>query len=138
MDVAPYDVDDPDANLNRVTASILEASFRVHSALGPGLLEKAYRIFLVKALRRKGHRVEEERYVDAVFEGDVVERAFRLDLLVDDLVVVELKAISEVNEVHLAQLMTYLRLARKPVGLLLNFNTPRLRKGIYRRVCTEV
>ena len=118
----------------RTTHSILSAAYRVHSRLGPGLLEKPYRECLRYELGRMGAKVECEKILPVVYEGITIELGYRIDMLVDDVVIVEIKSVESILPVHEAQLLTYLRLGRKRVGLLLNFNVVRLREGIRRRV----
>jgi GxxExxY protein len=120
-----------------LTQSILAAAIRVQDALGPGLLEKPYRLCLAQALRQAGHRVILEVSLAIAYEGLVVPDAYRLDLLVDDTVIVEAKAVEALDPMHRAQLLTYLRLAGKEVGLLLNFWARPLKdRGIQRLVLT--
>ena len=107
---------------------------RVHSALGPDLLENAYRACLAHELRRNGLRVQAEVFLPVHYEGITVDLGYRIDLLVEDQVVVELKAAETVLPVHKAQLLSYLRLSDKRVGLLINFHADRLKNGINRIV----
>lgn len=117
------------------THAIIGAALHIHDRLGPGLLETAYRRILVHELRRCGHTVEEEVWVDLTWAGDlVVPRAYRLDLVVDHTVVVEVKATRGTHPVCVRQMLTYLELTGLPVGLLLNFGERRLRDGIRRFV----
>ena len=121
-----------------LTKSILAAAIRVQDTLGPGLLEKPYRHCLAHALRQAGHRVTMEASLAIAFDGLLVPDAYRLDLLVDDTVIVEAKAVEKLGPMHQAQLLTYLRLARKEVGLLLNFWARPLKDGgIQRLILTE-
>jgi GxxExxY protein len=125
----------PHADLTR---SILSAAFHVQDALGPGLLEKPYQLCLAHTLRRAGHQVVAEAALNLAFEGLIVPDAYRLDLLVDDTVVLEVKAVDKLNALHQAQLLTYLRLSGKQIGLLLNFWTRPLKAGgIQRLVLTD-
>jgi GxxExxY protein len=121
-------------SLNAVTSGILDAAFKVHSALGPGLLESAYEACLTHALRKRGFAVETQVALPVVFDGVELELGYRIDLLVGNEVLVELKAVEAVLPVHRAQLLSYLRLSGKPVGLLLNFHVERLKDGIIRIV----
>lgn len=121
-----------------LTKSILGAAIRVQDVLGPGLLERPYKACLAHALRKAGHRVVTEVALDITFEELLVPEAYRLDLLVDDTVIVEAKAIEKLDTMHQAQLLTYLRLARKEIGLLLNFWARPLKEGgIQRLVLTS-
>ena len=116
------------------TEKIIGGALEVHRALGPGLLESAYRTCLVHELRSSGMAIETEVPILVTFKGARVDAAYRADVVVDDTVVVEIKAVEKLLPVHEAQLLTYLKLSRKRVGLLLNFNVPRLSSGIRRLV----
>ena len=116
----------------QITGQIIQGALRVHSTLGPGLLEHAYRVCLVHELRKSGLRVQTEVPVPIVYDGVVIDTGFRLDLLVEELVVVELKTVSNLNEIHGAQLLSHLRLCKKATGLLINFHVARLRDGLKR------
>jgi GxxExxY protein len=118
----------------KTTHCILGAAYRVHSRLGPGLLERPHHVCLRHELERMGTQVESEKILPVVYEGIVIEMGYRLDMLVDQSVIVEVKSVESLLPVHEAQLLTYLRLSGKRVGLLLNFNVVRLREGIRRRV----
>jgi GxxExxY protein len=117
-----------------LTREIIGAAIEVHRRLGPGLLESAYRRCLVHELRLRDVSVASEVPIDLEYRGLVVPASYRVDLLVADRVVVELKAVETVSPIHEAQLLTYLRLANRKTGLLLNFNVKRLTEGIIRRV----
>ena len=122
-------------DINGLTSRIIGAAMRVHSELGPGLLESVYQKCMEQELREAGLTVGAEVIVPLRYRGKcLIEDAFRIDLLVEDLVVVELKAVDEVKAVHKKQLLTYLKLAGKPVGLLINFNSVLLKDGIERLV----
>lgn len=116
------------------TRAILNAAFHVHSILGPGLLESAYEGCLEHVLVKRGHTVVRQVVAPLVFEDLVIDRGYRLDLLVDREVVIEVKAVDRVLPLHSAQLLTYLKLTGLQVGLLLNFNVLRLKDGIVRRI----
>lgn len=107
---------------------------KVHSALGPGLLESVYETCLAHELRKMGRRCETQVLVPVEYDGIRLEAGYRLDLLVEDLVIVELKAVDNVNPVCHAQLISYLKLSDKSLGLLINFNVVHLRDGIKRFV----
>lgn len=115
-----------------LTGEILDAAIEVHRLLGPGLLESTYRTCLAKELRLRGMRVETERAVPLLYKGEALDCSFRIDLTVNDLVIVELKAVERLLPIHDAQLLTYLKLCGMRVGLLMNFNATRLLGG-YRR-----
>ena len=118
----------------RVTEEIIGAAIRVHDQLGPGLLESAYEACLSHELVKRGLAIQRQVAVPLVYDGLCLDSGFRIDLLVEGEVVVELKSIDKILSIHQAQLLTYLRLARKKVGLLINFNVCRLTDGIMRRV----
>jgi GxxExxY protein len=120
--------------INQITHEILDSAYKVHTALGPGLLESAYKACLAYELRKKGLKVEEEKPIPLIYEEVKLDCGYRLDLLVEDAVVVELKTLDAFTDVHFAQILTYLRFADKKVGLLINFNVKRLRDGIKRFV----
>ena len=117
-----------------LTNRIIRAALRVHSQLGPGLLESVYETCLAYELNKAGLTVERQKSLPVVY-GDIrLESGFRLDLLVEDAVIVELKAVEELAPIHGAQLLTYLKLSGYHVGLLINFNVEHLRRGIRRIV----
>jgi GxxExxY protein len=117
---------------NQITNEILDSAYKVHSALGPGLLESAYKACLVYELRKKGLNVEEEKPLPLVYEEIRLDCGYRIDLLVEHQVIVELKTVEAFTDVHTAQVLTYLRLSEKEIGLLLNFYTKSLKNGIKR------
>jgi GxxExxY protein len=120
------------SRLNSLTHLIIEAAIHVHRVFGPGLLESIYRACLIYELRKRGLHVVIEQPVPIVYDGVVVEGAYRLDLLVEETIVVEVKSVETILLVHRAQVLSYLRLTGKPVGLLINFNVPVLFKGVKR------
>ncbi len=109
-----------------VTHDIIGAAIEVHQRLGPGLLESAYRRCLFFELAERGRRVQDEVTLDLEYEGHRVPCCYRLDLLVDDVVIVEAKAVDPLHPIHKAQLMTYLHLSGRRVGLLFNFKSSRV------------
>lgn len=117
-----------------VTNHILAAAYSVHTHLGPGLLESSYKACLVHELSGAGLACEVEKLLPVKYRGIHVDLGYRLDLLVENAVVVEIKAVQSILPVHEAQLPSYLRLSGKRVGLLINFNVARLRQGIRRRI----
>ncbi len=117
---------------NQISGSIVNAAIKVHTALGPGLLESVYESCLVYELRSSHLHVEQQVYLPIIYREVRLENALRLDVLVNETVVVEIKAVESVLPVHCAQLLSYLRLSNKPVGLLLNFNVAHMRGGIKR------
>ena len=113
---------------------VIGAAIEVHPQLGPGLLESAYQACLAHELSLRGILFVSQLDLPLTYKGVQLDVGYRIDLLVDDKVIVELKAVEKVLPIHEAQLLTYLRLLRKPVGLLLNFSVPVLKDGIIRRV----
>ena len=122
------------AQLNTISSAVIGAAIEVHRVLGPGLLESAYEECLCKELTIRGVPFERQRLLPVEYKGIHVDCGYRLDLLVQELVVVELKAIDELLPVHDAQLMTYLKLGGWHLGLLINFNVDVLKHGIHRRI----
>ena len=118
--------------LNEITHEIIDSAYKVHSALGPGLLESAYKACLAYELRKKGLKVEVEKPVPIIYEEIKLDCGYRMDLLVEDQVTVELKTVDAFNAVHFAQVLTHLRFGEKKVGLLINFNVKSLKDGIKR------
>jgi GxxExxY protein len=121
-------------NLNDISGAVVDAAMKVHTALGPGLLESAYEGCLAHELRKRGHRVGVQVGLPVVYDGEQIDVGYRIDLLVDETVVVELKAVDKLAPIHEAQLLTYLRLSGKKIGLLINFNVVHLKDGIKRMV----
>jgi GxxExxY protein len=119
----------------QVAHTILSSAYRVHSKLGPGLLERSYRVCLCYELHRLNLTVETEKLLPVEYDGLTIDMLYRVDLVVDNLVLVAVKAVETILPVHEAQLLTYLRLSGKRVGLLINFNVAHLKDGIRRRVC---
>ena len=117
---------------SQITQAIIGAAIRVQSALGPGLLEDVYKLCLAHALRTDGHKVLREVFVDIEWEGLLVEKAYRMDQVVDDRVVVEAKTVEKLVDAHFAQVNSQLRFSGFEVGLLLNFRQWPLKEGIRR------
>ena len=120
--------------LDALARQVVDAAFTVHKTLGPGLLESAYEVCLGIELNRRGINFESQLPLSIVYEDITVESAFRLDILVEDRLIVELKAVERLLPIHEAQLLTYLRLSQRRLGLLINFNTPLIKDGIKRLV----
>jgi GxxExxY protein len=119
--------------LNKLSSLIIKAAINVHKELGPGLLESVYQSCMVIELRSMGIKVLPEVALPIFYRGQRVhEEGFRLDLLVEDTIIVELKSVDKVQDIHKKQLLTYLRLAKMPLGLLINFNEAMLKDGITR------
>ena len=123
-----------DSNLERVAAVVVDASYHVHRALGPGLLESVYESVLAGALPKRGLRVERQKPVTFEFDGMRFEEGLRLDLLVNGILIVELKSVERLVPVHFKQLLTYLRLLELPLGLLINFGAATFKQGCRRIV----
>jgi GxxExxY protein len=115
-----------------LTRDVIGAAIEVHRALGPGLLEATYEACLAHELRLRKHVVLRQRRLPVIYKDLVVKDAFRVDLMVDDLVVVEIKSIEEFADIHFSQVATYLEFSEKPVGLLINFNVRMLIHGLRR------
>lgn len=121
-------------DVNKITGQIIDAAMKVHSVLGPGLLEGAYEACMLHELTRRRFNVKNQILLPVEYDGTLIDAGYRLDLLVEDLVVVELKAVEKLAPIHEAQLLTYLKLSKKNVGLLLNFNVVQMKDGIRRMV----
>lgn len=115
-----------------VASEVLNAAFRVHTNLGPGLLESVYERCLCHELRKAGLAYEVQLVLPINYDGELIDGGLRLDLVVEDQVIVELKAVERLLPIHEAQALTYLKLTGKRLALLLNFNTERLKEGIKR------
>jgi GxxExxY protein len=113
---------------------VIGAAIKVHSAMGPGLFEEVYKVCLKHELTKAGLKVLSEVAIPVVYDGRKLDIGYKADLIVQDTLIVELKSVCELAPVHRAQLLTYLRIAHKQVGLLLNFNTAHMRDGIMRMV----
>jgi len=121
-------------DLNAVSGAIVDAAYNVHVQLGPGLLESVYEIVLAKELEEKGFLVERQKPIPIEYKGRRFDEGFRADLVVNNAVIVELKSVEQMNAVHPKQLLTYLRLSQKRLGLLINFGAATLKDGIKRIV----
>ena len=117
---------------DRVASQVVDAAYKIHSNLGPGLLETVYEACFVHELNRRGLKFERQVVLPVVYEGMRLDAGLRLDLIVENCVVVELKAVEQTQPVHAAQVLTYLKIAGKRLGLLINFNVPVIRDGIQR------
>jgi GxxExxY protein len=119
---------------NELAKEIVDAAYRIHTTLGPGLLETVYGLTLAWELEKRGLRVARQPEVPVVYQGTRIEAGFRADLIVEDKVIVEVKSVEALAPVHKKQLLTYLRLADKRLGLLINFNVALIKDGITRIV----
>ena len=120
--------------LNKITHEIIAAAIRVHSHLGPGLLENAYQACLEHEFRLRGMDFKSQVYLPVEYKGVKVKLGYKLDLLVEDLVIVEIKACAGIDPLFKAQLLSYLRLSNKEIGLLINFHNHKLTEGVVRVV----
>jgi GxxExxY protein len=121
---------------NILTGNIIQAAIEVHKELGPGLLESVYEACLEKELILYGLKVERQKKLPIVYKGETLDKTFYIDLLIENEIIIELKSVELLLPVHEVQLVTYLKLANKPLGLLINFNTPLLKSGIKRKINT--
>ena len=120
------------AELERVATQIVDAAFKVHSELGAGLLESVYEKCLAHELTKRGLKVERQVRVPIVYDGIVLDEPLRLDLLVEESVIVEVKAVEKMHPVFRCQMLTYLKLSGKRLGFMINFNVPLIKNGIER------
>jgi GxxExxY protein len=118
--------------IDAIAAQIVDSALKIHKELGPGLLESAYEACLEHELVRRGFHVERQKPQPVHYDGIVIDAGYRLDLLINDAVIIELKAVTELAPIHQAQLTTYLKLSRKSLGFLINFNVPLIKNGIRR------
>ena len=121
-------------DIDVISGDVLDLALRIHRDLGPGLLESVYETVLAGKLSAMGYKVDRQKPVDIEFEAMRFPNAFRIDLLVDERLIVEVKSVERLMAAHGKQLLTYLRLARQPVGLLINFGGATLREGVRRIV----
>ena len=119
---------------NSITERIIKCAIEVHKELGPGLMESVYEVCLKKVLHKEGLNVKSQVILPVCFKGEILDKEFVIDLLIEDEIVLELKSVEVILPVHEAQLVTYLKLAGKKLGLLINFNVVLLKEGIRRRI----
>ena len=120
--------------INQLTEQILKCAYKVHPALGPGLLESAYEECLYYELKMSGLIVEKQKPMPLIYEEVKLDIGYRIDLLVENKVVLEIKAVDAFNDIHVAQVITYLKLSKCKIGLLINFNVSSLKNGIKRLI----
>lgn len=120
--------------IDEITGQVVDGAFKLHMRLGPGLLESVYELVLARELERRGFNVERQKPVSFEFDGLRFDEAFRVDLLIERCVVVELKSVETLAPVHSKQVLTYLRLLNLPVGLLINFGAATMKEGLHRIV----
>ncbi len=118
--------------IDLIAKDVVDAAFKIHTKLGPGLLESAYEACLAHELTKRGYQIERQKPQPVIYDGLEIEVGYRLDVLVNGEVIVELKSVEHVLPIHHAQLMTYLKLSGKTLGLLINFNVPVIKQGIRR------
>ena len=121
-------------DIDEISGDVVDVAIRIHKEIGPGLLESVYETVLAAKLSQLGYHVVRQKPVSLEFEGVVFEKAFFADLVIDDRLYVEIKSIERLSGVHRKQLLTYLRLAKQPVGLLINFGEETLKEGLHRVV----
>ena len=119
---------------NEIATVVVDTSLKVHRALGPGLLESAYEVVMARALRKRGLHVERQVMVPIVWDDETIDEGFRADLIVGEKLIIELKSVARLAKVHFRQLLTYLRLTDRKLGLLVNFNEVLIKDGIHRVV----
>ena len=125
-------------DIDTISGDVLDVALRLHRDLGPGLLESVYEGVLAARLAKMGYTVARQRSIAIEFDGLLFENAFKIDLLVDERLVVEIKSIERLLPVHAKQLLTYLRLIKQPVGLLINFGGDTLKEGVRRLVNNHI
>ena len=119
---------------NKLSSEIISACIEVHKELGPGLMESVYEVCLISVLKKKKLNPKQQVTLPVYFKGERLEKDFVIDILVDDKIILELKSVETILPVHEAQLVTYLKLANKKLGLLINFNVPILTQGVRRKI----
>lgn len=119
---------------NEITGEVIGAAIEVHKILGPGLLESAYEMALKKELESRGLQAKQQVGLPVTYKDEKVDLGYRIDLLVEERIVVEIKSVEALHDVHMAQILTYLKLSKRRLGLLINFNVSKLKDGIRRVV----
>lgn len=115
-----------------IAKKVIDAAYVVHKELGPGLLEKIYEICFCYELSKRGLKYKRQLKIPIVYDGKILDESFRIDILVEDQIICELKAVTEMNPVYEAQVLTYMKLTNKRLGFLINFNVPLIKDGIKR------
>jgi GxxExxY protein len=128
---------EPSKELNAIGTKVLDAAYKVHRKLGPGLLEHAYRAAMCKELTNMGLKVQTEVYIPIRYDDMTIEKAYKIDILVENQVVVELKTVEQFSPVHYRQIRTHLKFSNSQLGYLLNFNTVLMSNGIERQVMSR-
>lgn len=119
---------------NKIARQIVDAALHVHKTLGPGLLESVYKAVLSYELKKRGFSVEQQVSIPVAYESVEIETGFRADLIIEDKIIIELKSVDKIHDVHKKQLLTYLKISNKQLGFLINFNELLLKNGITRIV----
>ena len=119
-------------DINDLTYAVIGCAYKVHSALGPGLLESTYETCLAYEIENAGHQVETQKALPVVYNDIKLEAGYRIDIMVDKRLILELKSVDAINDIHIAQILTYLKLSGIKIGLLINFNVKDLKEGIRR------
>jgi GxxExxY protein len=119
-------------NIERLATLVIDSGFKLHQTFGPGLLESVYELIMADSLSAQGLKVERQKAIDIEYEGRTLREGFRLDLLVEDQLIIEVKSVEKLSGLHGKQLLTYLRLTKLPLGLLMNFNTELFGEGVRR------
>lgn len=122
------------SGVNDIAKGIVDSAFNVHKELGPGLLESVYEACMLHEIQKRGMKVEHQKTMPVLYDGLKIDAGLRLDFLVEDEIVVELKSVEKMLPVHDAQILSYLKLANKRLGLLINFNVPLIKDGIRRKI----
>ena len=126
------------SRLNELSGKVIGLCIEIHRELGPGLLESAYEECLAYELTKAGLRFERQRTLPVRYKEVQLDCGYRLDFVIEDVLILELKAVTDLHPIHEAQLLTYLKLDKKPLGLLINFNVPVLRQGVKRVACGDL
>lgn len=121
-----------DSEIEAIGKQIVNAAFTVHKAMGPGLLEKVYETCMIHELTSLGIKVNQQQLVPLYYKGEMIQEKLRLDLIVADSIIVELKSVDQIHPVHEAQIISYLKLSKLQLGYLINFNVPLIKNGIQR------
>jgi iron complex transport system substrate-binding protein len=121
-------------DVDAISADVVDAAIHIHRELGPGLLERVYEMVLAGALARRGYKIDRQKPIDVTYDGMTFIAAFKLDILVEDSLVIEVKSVERLTGANAKQLLTYLRLLKQPLGLLLNFSGETIKEGIRRVV----
>lgn len=121
-------------NENKLAKIVVDASYRIHTKLGPGLLESAYQAILTYELDKQGLQIKTEVILPITYDAIIIDTGYRADIIVENLIIVELKSVEKIQDVHLKQVLTYLKVSGLHLGLLINFGAPLIRDGIKRIV----